>query len=67
MTFRDKLTQNILEADKRMREALVNFRCTWCGHPTREPFCSPECLDADWQAYLEETLESHQLPGFWEE
>ena len=59
----------MMERDLTMQAALRESVCTWCGNDVDQgaAFCSPACLDADWQAYAEETLEPHQRQETWEE
>ena len=58
-----------MERDAAMQAALRESVCTWCGNDVDQgaAFCSPACLDADWQAYIEETLAPHQQQDYWEE
>ena len=70
MSYKDELQTKIINArDLAMQAALKEFRCSWCGNPVAQEtaFCSPECLDADWKAYVEETLDPHQQQETWEE
>ena len=70
MSFQEDIQRKIINArDGAMQAALLKVRCSWCGHPVTQgtAFCSPVCLDADWQSYVEETLEPHQRQENWEE
>jgi len=45
--------------DEAMQEAFQREWCAWCKAPienfnTGYPFCSRECFDKDWDAYVEE-------------
>ena len=50
--------------DEAMIEAFQRQWCAWCKAPIEEfdvgyPFCSRECFDQDWNAYVEEQSDPH--------
>jgi len=52
--------------DEAMIQAFQLEHCAWCKTPIEEfdpgyPFCSKECENRDWQAYVEEWNEVHSL------